>query len=1255
MKKEDIIHEITFPSKYSNEEKLSNIGNIGTYGRFKNIDTILEYKQFQDLYKKSSFALGQSFGGLNKSSELNIDFSEYANHCFFDIARVKHDAAFEVISDFFPFDGTFDEMVEFIESLNGYQKYIFDNLPRRQGYVNFTGSNYIETKRFEGTYSDIISSNVSGLDTLDRFNSFSVDFLFRPVTGANETYSLTSKMDTDQDSGFNIYFVTQTSDRIKFTFETLTSSISIDCTASVDAKNWHHLAFVHDQDDDLAFNAIFVDGKLKSKTLESSREEFGEIYTDDNLYIASSSNGLFSDAIPFVGSIDEYRIWSKALKDNEVKGFMKRNAYSQDDLLLCYKFNEHLSKSVVLDTSGHNLHSEISNSGIYSADFRDSGTFGFSNPMLNEDTYYFPSLFSDDQEYIDFYSETYLSASEYDYQNESKITDLIPPHYLQEVFEGNFELNEHAFDDVFSGSNSDFTEFIIKWFHLIGSFFDEIKVFIDNFSNILTYDCTDEDNSGPDKLATKISSLYGLDLKSIFNEASFNSMFMKEGQFAISDNAVAEVRKKLWRRVFSMMPVLLKSKGTLFSVKSLLRTFGINADSNFRFIEFGGINRGEITSENRVNRSKNFPYLYFSATNSVLTSSLLSSSFGETFFGSTAGVNWLSRDFTIGSNVRLGDNGFDSLQSIMRLKSRGSFISGGTEPFDFVHAQVFAAKDIDAFVTGVNDFNVLKNAGNTNKESVFNPNNFILTPLDGAQENLFNFPNMPQFGGNNNIFTPKGYVGLPPKIHRPTKPDDTSDSSTNPFSPIQKSSKFDKYLSELGFSSFDSELDVETIHRSDFPIVGVLLGLPGNDPKVSSIMLTGTNVFNGNNWFVSLGKKFVNDTPFSGTVFTLYAGETEQRSDNKFSAESIKLNSDKLSGSTFVYDFNTKEPIAPEPFRFRAPDDFNDSIYVEFGKPSHELVGSAADFGYAYLNTGSFVISGNLNQFDNLHSTSFDGFLGHTVFYTQYLDEAELREHSRNYRSVGVAKPATNFNFVSEYKKLRIDATFEHSGSCSDSNGVVFVDDFSQNDYTMTGSGFEPNKEVFEFNILNYSFIGPNYDESPNNDQVRIWAKEDKPSEFGYLSPLYNIPDNTRVDTDSGFSIEFSPSQIVNEDIVNIFGSLNSINNAFDMTSQYSFGYKDLNTISDIYFERFTEPMNIKIFFDLFLWINNNVFNLIEQLIPNKTNYLGANYVIESHILDRNKFWYMNSNMFDRSGKKDLNQKFSYSPKNSDSSLIGEL
>ena len=71
--------------------------------------------------------------GIRSTQQINLDWSNFANHTFFHSAEVKVNAAYERLINHFPYDGSAEEIAEFISALNGWEKYILDIFPKYIG------------------------------------------------------------------------------------------------------------------------------------------------------------------------------------------------------------------------------------------------------------------------------------------------------------------------------------------------------------------------------------------------------------------------------------------------------------------------------------------------------------------------------------------------------------------------------------------------------------------------------------------------------------------------------------------------------------------------------------------------------------------------------------------------------------------------------------------------------------------------------------------------------------------------------------------------------------------------------------------------------------------------------------------------------------------------------------------------------------------------------------------------------------------
>jgi hypothetical protein len=176
---------------------------------------------------------------------------------------------------------------------------------------------------------------------------------------------------------------------------------------------------------------------------------------------------------------------------------------------------------------------------------------------------------------------------------------------------------------------------------------------------------------------------------------------------------------------------------------------------------------------------------------------------------------------------------------------------------------------------------------------------------------------------------------------------------------------------------------------------------------------------------------------------------------------------------------------------------------------------------------------------------------------------------------------------------------------------------------------FPKNSAVINPTDFHYSYISPLIDEGATNEKVRIRSFQDMQNvisedvSYTFQAPVYEILEDQIPEDNSKFSIDFSIVDSLNQDIINMFSGLEIFNNIIGSPDMmFSGDYPDLDVLRNVYFNRLTNNINIRGYFEFFKWFNTNVGKFIEQLLPRKVRFKGVNYIIESHMLERPKVEY---------------------------------
>lgn len=307
-------------------------------------------------------------------------------------------------------------------------------------------------------------------------------------------------------------------------------------------------------------------------------------------------------------------------------------------------------------------------------------------------------------------------------------------------------------------------------------------------------------------------------------------------------------------------------------------------------------------------------------------------------------------------------------------------------------------------------------------------------------------------------------------------------------------------------------------------------------------------------------------------------------------------------------------------------------LAVGMGQPV--LSGTGA--GYLYLNDTS--VTPTLAR-----TTAFTGSMSNLRFWSKALTEAEWREHVVNYRSLGVEDPLVNYNFekhrTGSFEHVRMDSLAKQltrranaTASLGPLGAITFLD-FSLNGMHMTGTGFPTNIDCVRGEIVDYSYLSPYFDEAATNEKIRIrsYLNQDliDATPWAGTAPVYEIVKSEQPTDDVRFAVEFSLIDALNRDIVTMFSTFDAIDNALGNPELvYSPDYPDLERLRNVYFNRISNRLNFKAFFQFFRWFDTSIGTFIQQLIPRKTNFKGTNFMIESHMLERHKLEYQSAEIY---------------------------
>jgi hypothetical protein len=630
----------------------------------------------------SSYMYEPASAPIKNTQQLNVDWSAFENHTFFSSAEVKVNVAFDQIINGYPFDGSRIDVEAFFERLTGFDKYVFDSFPKYRGQLMFSGTRpgedtdgtagtWIRVKDSPGSLYPDISRNKSGTAVLNPTDgvSMTIEMQLLVPSESNGTQVVFQKS-ASQTEGITFYLSSSTSTTVPATFAIVSGSTSLSATTLLQKGVFNHLCMTLNREQGTDFVQFYVNESLAASSRD--RRFIGELNINASDALIGSGTTMIVDSSAFVpvqtfsGSIDELRIFHAVRTIDQQKLYAKKAIYSSPELKLYYRFNEpglQLGQSasdsvnaIVLDSSGNSLHSTINNyldfvdldvSGtITSSVLRQDASIDEYSNMVYEKLDTCPVLFPMHADVIALNVDLLSSASSYDEINPNLITRLIPAHYLQDgqahegfqTIQGSAGTSYGSTLGLPGSGEMGGVQMILSFLYIWARFFDEMKLYIDSFSTLRTVDYETNDTI-PDNFLIDFVKQYGFHLPPLFNDSTIEQYVDGENvnqDIATATYTLKQVQNQLLRRVLVNMPGILRSKGTQHSIKSFLRSLGIDPDNSLRIREYGGPTTKQLSFSREKKREPGVMVEF--TTGSLAVGTFLSSSRVEVGFPQIRGT-----------------------------------------------------------------------------------------------------------------------------------------------------------------------------------------------------------------------------------------------------------------------------------------------------------------------------------------------------------------------------------------------------------------------------------------------------------------------------------------------------------------------------------------------------------------------------------------------------------------------------------------
>lgn len=1086
-------------------------------------------------FSSDNFLLDSYTSPFKSTQQLNIDFSKFQNHAFFSPARAKVDLALHKCINEYPYTGSRSEIERFITRLTGFEKYVYDQIPKNKGFLFFSGStgaagSYISVSPFAGNeFPDAPGATGEKFLNVDQ-NPFEIETqLYVPeIINGNQIICQRNQAE----SGFTLALSSSSQvDQCKILF--LVSSASdayVVASGSYVKGAFSSVRACLERSSGGKQAKIYVNNSLIASS--SDTQDFGNLVFDTSSFnIGSGSTHSvldysFSPIETLSGALDEFRFFTNQRDTSKVKYQRNTQIFATSSLGLYFRFDEPAGSydmnDVVLDYSGHCLHSRIQN-------YKDSlrVTSSISNPMTLQDSYYSPVLYPDYDQFENLISSLLSDAEDYDKINPNIVLDLVPRHYLEESalvsglpsFDSGIGISPTLENVPGTGALSNSSP-LLRILVVMSISLDEIKQFIDDLSTILSIEPgSDVQISG--QMIRHAADYFGITLPNFFAKSTVDQFSFGEDieEDVVTRYTLRGLRDDLWRRVLHNMPYIVASKGTRGAVRSILLSSGIIPENFFTIREFGM--SGESRLKDLRDKSEEvISVLDFSGSLTSPTGPFIAP-------GVRASSPRIISSYLSASRVEIG---FPN--------PVGTFVNKSIELFHGVSNNVS-----DGLLT----------SGSFSIDASFIFDKRVSHP---PKQSLFRL---------------------------------LTTGSTAPRDFLIANVFFERTGEESGNLTLALNSSAEILVNQPDPLV---------------LFVSGVNLFDGERWTVGFERKRADEAGFLSSSYTLRCAR--QVGDNV----TFFKNSAFYSETSVSPNLNIFQNIIPT---------FN------------------ASGTYVIVGSQSFTTSTRfLNSYTDYLASRFTGKISGIRFQSQAIEDASFIERSRNFASIGTSNPEIGLGFdlvqSGAFQRLRIDASCEQATTSSNSLGNIRIFDFSQNSLHFQGAGFGADTLVIKPQTVYIDRISPRFDLQQVYNKVRVRGLNN-PSEsdpdYIVTGPSHEIYDVTEIVDDTRFAIEHSVVKALNEDVISTVGDAQYLEDALGQPRDlFNDSYSRIDHLSDVYFNRLTGKMDLSRTYEVFRWVDVALTDLIESVLPKRTKFLGMNYVIEPHILERAKLKYRFDQMF---------------------------
>ena len=784
------------------------------------------------------------------------------------------------------------------------------------------------------------------------------------------------------------------------------------------------------------------------------------------------------------------------------------------------------------------------------------------------------------------------SASFYDNENGNRLVNLLPDHVRTDV------------------NNIQFLDFM----DMVGQQFDEIWSYIKSLSDLTDRRVNLEDGFSKDLVFSLAKSLGwstqdGNDLLDLsrygFGRKLSGTSYSLYTSGSLDSPTEADVSKEITKRLIASMPFILKSKGTIGSLKAILNCYGVPS-TILKVREFGGLDvdvkYAPFETKRRFTRALGFRGAqHISASWSDDSNTSRKPETVEFRFRVASGSNQTLVQKGTEWAIGLKDNGSsDSLGTV-------SFTLSGSGGTAVVSSSLLPVYDGDYYSV------MLK------KEKV--ETELFLHP-SFETSSLFN----PPFITGSSTSAVYGEIEI-------VSGSNVSRTGTKALRHINNSNLDDNNISyTLGFNSGSQPASVTSVSEGETYIFSAFAKASGS--TVDSIGRLRVFELDSNenvvNWNEDVNSNQTSINTFGGIKSSDAVGLVESEWKNVTVTKTIRFpNTSKLGirfenmkpESTIYWDdvslrkAPTNTDTIGDSFNYqlfvKKYSDGIDKIIQDSNTTLHITGSTSSSYNASWTGSGILYIGGKPS--DDF-GAQLSGSMMEFRMWNEPLKEQFFNNHVSDPKSYVGNSPS------SSYESLTVRYSFDDNSTLSDGTTIR---DVSSNQ-TTTSPGYAMGfggLNTFESVVDQTKTVIPNY--GPNRrstDKIRIennflsgsGASLSTTERFDFSSNDFSPVDSPKV------GIYFSPTDVVNDDIISSFANLDFNDLLGDPRDNFKLQYRDLKESADKYFKKYTGNNDFWDYMHLIKYYDQSIFKQFRKVLPMRAKpQVGT--IIEPNIFERSK------------------------------------